>query len=418
MMAGFRASVLLLVVLAALPLFAHAQECIGAGNGKCEVGEGCECTDCWGINPPTSLDDLNRPETCLCSTTGCEGNSVCLKDPLDPSTHSCQLPPTWYKPEVERVAGSWEVWGPIALLAVFVSFLVVALAYMLGIGFDLQPLRMWAKSEMYQAIANAVIVASLIMLVTLATDRGLALILGQAINPFNMAYGYLLPLIAQLQNLYAVNYATCFPIEVLASYNVYNNAAPHIMTYLMFFLKPLIIEPLHIANYFILQALIMAWFQVALLNFFQKAAFATLLPLGVILRIFPFSRGTGGLLISMAIAFYFVYPIMFGFISMMSEDEIALRAAMGGDTGVGVDAALYNACDQDIEGAVREGEAQTDPAVISKINERYSFLPPIVMKIMFYPLVVFAVTFTFIKMASPLLGADVSEVGQGLVRLI
>lgn len=417
MMRKLRLAMVALIVLAALLPLAFAQAaCLGGyPDGKCEVGDvtdpnNCGCSDCWGLNPPAAggggvCDSVAT--TAVCMALG------------STAPHKCQVSPSWYKPEVERVAGSWTVWGPIAAVAVLVAFLISALAYMLGIGFDLPELRMWAKSELFHALANAVLVAGLVMLVTVMTDEGFAKILGQNINPFNLAYGYLVPLADQLKTLYTTNYNINYPVEAFASLATYSNATGN-TTYLLFFLKALLVEPLHLANHYVIQALILTYFQIELLNFFQQTAFATLLPLGIFLRIFPFTRGTGGVLIAMAIGLFLVYPTMFGFISMMTEDEQALRAAMSGDTGssVGVDMATYNACEHDVEGAANAGEAAADPAVISKISEYYSFLPPIVMKILFYPIIVFAVTFTFIKIASPLLGSDISELGQGLVKLI
>ncbi len=409
----------LVALLAVLPPVSHALGTAGCNggypDGNCEIGESCDCSDCWGLNPPESG-----------GATFCDASKfqVCLpedgKPPGDTSAaHKCRAPPAWYQPEVERVAGNWQVWGPISALAVLIAMLVVALAYMLGIGFDLPELRMWAKSELYQALASAVLVAGLVMLVAVMTDEGIAKILGQAINPFSMAYGYLLPLAEQLKSLYAWNYGINFPVEAFSSLDLYSNATLTDI-YFLFFLKPTIVEPLHLANHYVIQVLLTIYFQVAILNFFQQAALGTLLPLGVFLRIFPFTRGTGGLLIAMAIGFFLVYPTIFGFITLMTEDENALRASMAGDTSstLGVDVATYNACDHNLEAAAGEAEKQTDPAILSKINERYSFLPPLILKILFYPIVVFAVTFTFIKVASPLLGADISEVGQGLVKLL
>jgi len=40
------------------------------------------------------------------------------------------------------------------------------------------------------------------------------------------------------------------------------------------------------------------------------------------------------------------------------------------------------------------------------------------LKIFYYPMLVLIVTFTFIRTISPLLGADITEIGQGIVRLL
>ncbi|MBN2121647.1 hypothetical protein JW721_01135 [Candidatus Micrarchaeota archaeon] len=49
--------------------------------------------------------------------------------------------------------------------------------------------------------------------------------------------------------------------------------------------------------------------QIALLNLAEDFFFPVMLPLGLFLRCFQFSRGAGGLLIGISAAFYFVFPI-------------------------------------------------------------------------------------------------------------
>jgi len=324
----------------------------------------------------------------------------------------------WYQSEYGRVAEIWNVWAPVAFAGVTVAFLVVAVAYMIAIGFDLPELKMWAKSEFYQALASAVLVGGFLALTWVMLDEGMAKILGQNVNPFKMADAYLSDLSVKLQNLYRWNYFKNFGVEGISTISIYVNATGIDISPLAF-LKPLIIEPLHLANYYVIQFLIIIAMWQGILNFFKTSAFATFLPLGVILRIFPPTRGAGGLLIAIAIGFFIVFPTMFAFIMMMTEEENALGEELKGEkASVGVDLAAFNACEHDIESAAKVAEEQTDPTILSKINTYYFFLPVIWLKILFYPLVVMAVTVTFIKVLSPLLGSDISEISQGLIRLI
>lgn len=327
----------------------------------------------------------------------------------------------WYSTQYEKIGATWTEWGPTAVLAVSVAFLFVALAYMIGIGFDLHWLRVWAKSEFYQALASAILVGSLLLMTATIFDEGVGRILGEGVNPFTVALSYLDNLEVTLQNYYNIYYWCNFPTEALSSFSFYENVVGIDMP-LFFFLKPLRVEPLHIANSYIVQSLVLLsmWREVIL--FFRDAAFATFLPLGVFLRIFPPTRGAGGLLIAIALAFFIVFPTMFAFLALMSEDETALSAQLidirDACTGITIDTSSFRCCDRDLDSVAQISEEQSDPSVIAEVNSGQAYLPGILLKLLFYPIVVMAVTVTFIRTLAPLLGSDISEIGQGLIRLI
>ena len=322
----------------------------------------------------------------------------------------------WYQGQYNSVAGTWQTWGPISMVGVIVAFLVVAVAYMFAVGFDMPELKMWAKSEFYQALASAVLVAGLASMTFLMLDQGMAKIIGTSIDPFNIAHFYLSDMEAMLHSKYQWAYWSNYMAEGATTLSLYQNAESYEL-YFLAFLKPLIIEPLHLAGYYIIQFLVIISMWKGILIFFKETAFAAFLPLGVFLRIFPPTRGAGGLLIAIAIGFFIVFPTMFAFIAMMSEGDI-LTGLEGGGPNIGVDLADFNACEHDVEGVAQSAEANTDPAVLSAINTYFSFLPVLWVKVLFYPIVVMAVTVTFIKVLAPLLGSDVSEIGQGLIKLI
>ena len=342
----------------------------------------------------------------------CGSNKIC-------SCGNCVVNAAWYTRQNNCLGGTWSTWGPVAIIGVIVMMLIVAIAYMLAIGFDLSELRMWAKSEFYQALASAVLVGGLVTLTTLMLDEGVAKILGQSINPFDLAHNFLSKLTAQLQGIYITNYKINFPLESLATFTVYNNATSTEI-FMFMFLKPILIEPLHFTNHLIIQIMLFIYFWRALLNFFQFTAFNVFFPLGIFLRIFPVTRGAGAMLIAIALGLFLVFPIMFGFIAMMTEDQQQMAEILSRSDvkSIGVDLATFNACEHDVEEAAKQAETQTDPAVLSKINEFNSFMPPIIMKVLFYPFVVWAVTISFIRIMAPLLGADITELGQGLLKLI
>lgn len=325
----------------------------------------------------------------------------------------------WYGACYDQLQAQWHTWGPIALLAVMVSFLIVAVAYMIGIGFNLRELNMWAKSEFYQAMASAALVVFLLSITYVMLDEGLAHIIGVHINPFRQAYDYLHELIITLEFWFNYNYAWVAPLEAAASLAIYQNAVGFVV-YPLVFLKPLIIEPLHFINNYIIQVLLVCYMQLALLGFIQRSMFNVFLPLGVILRSFPPTRGAGAFMIAFAIGFFIVFPTVFSFILQMTEEkqELESRLAVDEVETLGVNLEEFNACESDFEALSEFAEKTTDPEITSKINQYASFLPDIIMKMVFFPMVIFGLTISFIRMLAPILGADISEIGRGLIKLI
>jgi len=388
----------------------------------------------------------------------------------------------WYHEDLNTISKTWNTWYPAASIAVMVAFLVAAVAYMIGYGFNLRGLKTWAKAEFYQAIASALLVVGLVLLTFLMFEYGFSAILPKTgtgpTDPYFVAYNYLVGaektasgdtrlmlglyiadgrdaagkviwkdapsaiwswkdapekikdlgdlvayneasakaptpiedlLIFRYQSIYVANFA----LELISTFSSYQNSGVNIPIGL--FLKPLLIEPMHMVAHMIMQVLLMTYMMTFLLQFFETTMFSVFLPLGLFLRIFPPTRSAGALLMAFAIGFYVVFPITFAFITILSDDT---SQEPFNPAQMGVDLADFDACSDDFESILGETQQNTSPEVVAKINQFGSFLPALWIKVFFYPIVIFAVTLTFIKMLSPILGADISELGQGLMKMI
>jgi len=358
--------------------------------------------------------------------TACTTDAQCAAASTTDTKCSCDIcvnPRIWYQPQNACVESSWKDWGPVSMLAAFIAFLVAILAYMLGIGFGLSDLKAWAKSEMYQALASTVMVVALIALSAIILDRASTMFFGPGINPFSLSRAYLNDLNNQLLLLYGQLYGWNFPLALFDSLAFYTNLVSGTDQYVFAGLLKAPISIIHVtANYNIMQAFILIGTWRALLDFAQATAFTAFLPLGVFLRIFPITRGAGGLLIALAIGLFFVFPSMLALIALMTDDQHALADELSktpDDHGMTQDFLKnFNACDQNLESIMEQGSSLTDPAVSAQLSAYASFLPAIMLKLFFYPIVVMAATVTFIRVAAPLLGSDVTELGEGLVRLL
>lgn len=317
------------------------------------------------------------------------------------------------------VEGVWNVWQPVALTAVVTAFLIVALAYMLGIALNLDGLRKWAKSEFYQALASAVIVGGLIFMMDIMLNEGFQTMIG-GMNPYKKAYRYLDGVMDSLYSIYINVYKTNFIIEFLISFTFYFNAAGLSFSPFELLLSP-VSEHFHFQAYVVTMAAILTAFQRALIHLFYNTGFTVFIPAGVLLRIFPWTRGAGGLLIAIGIGLSVVYPIMFTFVAMMSENpsEVKNKARDLGNSIGGFNLDEFGACKSDFESASTVAtEKALSPQLRAASAWILGWLSSVWLKIFYYPMLILIVTFTFIRTISPLLGADITEIGQGIVRLL
>jgi hypothetical protein len=325
----------------------------------------------------------------------------------------------WNSASPVDVAGTWNVWQPVALVAVITAFLFVALTYMLSVVLNLEGLRKWAKSEFYQACASAVLVIFLLFMMDVMVNQGFQTLIG-GINPYKKAYVYLDGVMASLYTIYGNVYLADFPLEFFKSFTFYFNAAG--LTYSPFelFLSP-IIEQLHFQSYVVTMAAISTAGQKALIHLFYNAGFSIFIPAGVLLRIFPWTRGAGGLLIAIGIGISVVYPIMFSYVALMSENpsEVANQANQLGNSIGGFNLTNYDACASDFQTATDFATHRVlSPQLRNASAWILGWLSGVWLKIFYYPMLVLIVTFTFIRTISPLLGADITEIGQGIIQIL
>jgi len=317
------------------------------------------------------------------------------------------------------IQGVWNVWQPVALVAVVTAFLIVALAYMISVSFNLAGLRKWAKVEFYQALASAILVAFLVLMMDVMLNEGFQTMIG-GINPYKKAYAYLDGVMDSLYPIYTSVYKVNFIAESISSFDFYWNAQGMDVRPWQLLAGPFV-EYFHFEAHMVAMAAIFTSTQRALLHLFYNAGFTVFIPAGVLLRIFPWTRGAGGLLIAIGIGLAIVYPIMFTFVAMMSENssEVKNQAnALGNQIG-GFDLSKFGACSSDFSAATDVATTKLlSPQIRNSSAWLMGWLSGIWLKIFYYPMLVLLVTFTFIRTVSPLLGADITEIGQGLVHLL
>ena len=414
-----------------------------------------------------------------------KGNKIALLVPLALVLSGCVG-------EGVSFASLWQAgWQSVALTAVLLSILFVSLAYMFGYAFRQPQLAAWARNELYQALASAFIVGIAVGTVYFVSNLSLYL---AVYKTGGSDYGTICPgaaapteapslieqvfggggtkpcdyhinkaidilrngqsvMITQADQLLNVMMRISF-VEALGKYYDLSISPggpfplwpwPHPAK----FAFGISFSPYPGVSMFrdavaIFFPLLFMWIasfiaQELFLRMIRDALFPLLLTLGIILRVFFFTRKIGGLLISIALSLYTIYPLMY--ILLQEQFQISpnnvwydrwnpLTCICDTSAPLGVDAMkLGYELKESIVCPIRYcsrdllvmlflpitlfdiGLFEFDWLFISleKVGE-------MMVPALFIPIVVFLVTIAQIKGLSPLLGGDVEI--AGLTHLI
>lgn len=324
-------------------------------------------------------------------------------------------------------------WVALALTAVLAHFLLLALLYMISKAFNLTDLYRWVKSELAQAVASAVLVG-LIFGVVGGSSYGVTMIQNQAellagnilmpgaggaqnievrANPFIASYAFLRNMADCAKTKYMDEYNGNRKTERLLSISftlmIAGVPIPIDFNMILFTLYQKMVLAHYLANNYSWLA-IAVYFQINFLQWIETSMFTVYLPIGIILRIFPWTRGAGGLLIAIAIGLYIVYPLMF--VVLIANSGTAPQ----GCHPVPIEA-QKNICVTDPASFVDLVEASRAESSIGSSSLGSGAASMIVFGY-FYPMTVLVVVFVFIRTIASFLGADIADIGRGIFKMI
>lgn len=326
----------------------YSNNCLS--NNLCDLsGQGEQCrgsNDCeWALwcNPgktPNACDKRKPfPSTCSfdreCTTGKCDKSiSECVASgsgELCFSNGDCRYgfactDNACHAPGAQALQESSPIpilgnWISAAGAAIIVAFLLVALAYMIGMGFRYPLLEQWAKTEFWEAALSAMMLGAVIFLVWFLTDISYLL---AGMDHFTAANNYLSSIMGSLlvswgaflrtSQLYgflsSFSFMFFWPIPLFPAPPGAAGAYLRIGTSLSLFggwgpVLQGVAAPLYMVYFGILANMA----QAILLRFSQNNALTVFLPLGLLFRAFPLTRKIGGTVIALALALYFVFPL-------------------------------------------------------------------------------------------------------------
>lgn len=176
-----------------------------------------------------------------------------------------------------------------------------------------------------------------------------------------------------------------------------------------------IVSTLHYLAASIVYLGVFEYVQYYLLTFSYYTMLSVFLPIGLVLRAFPFTRGAGGLIVAVALGFAFVFPVTYILV-------MAMMPSLGTDCS-SVDVPVDSA---DIPSWFNAGEIKDNMLRIQAEQGRMNLsvegirakIALLYLQAFFYPMVVLIVTFTFIRQTGSLFGSDLAEIGRGIIKIV
>lgn len=329
-----------------------------------------------------------------------------------------------------------EQWQVLSLLVVLLSFALSALLIMFSRLFSNKMLEQWAKGEMVFAVSTLLLVIFFLQLFTAGQEiavsamksititnyeqQGISISRDQFDRMFpehgsrtmlGLAELYMNNTYSCLRTISRVTYAASGPLFFAESYTKDFFMADALSGWGF---KPLTQTAVNIINYSVFTAFL---YQVLrqMLDFVAATALPLFFPIGILLRAFPPTRGSGAYVLAFVAGFYFVFPVAYMLVVNLSLNPFVC--------GVPEDIPQApNMCNVATPGGAEsvilwaEGHMQDLMEMFERIIERG--LKGVCMNLCCMPFLAMVITMSFILSSTNLFGANLPEVGRGFVKLI
>ncbi len=306
----------------------------------------------------------------------------------------------WYCPINEQVYDTWSSETPIAFAAILIAFSIAAIIFMVGAGLRNDRIRNFGLGELYEAIASAIIVGLFLYVSAVAFGIIPSLFVG-TINPYATAFHLILSTIQQAEGVFSSLYNVVIMDSFYASINVeiafpIAGTPPISLLTLLYSLplEALVIEPSMVLGTFIVEGITALYAEYYLLVFFSVASIPVFLVPGVIFRaIFP-TRALGGMLIALAMGFYIIMPTMFAIAYYFTAPSILHTLSTA--------SIQMNRFGQG-SGAITNAITPDSP-LVTQVSSVQSAMSSFWLLILFYPLLIIAVTYAFVTQIAAFIG--------------
>lgn len=331
-------------------------------------------------------------------------------------------------------------WYPLAILAILTTIFAIALIYMAGTALHAEGLKKYARAELLQTAASALMIVFAVALIYELSGGGAFAILGKVLGEGSSlgcaaAPGgrFLLwennpgfgsgPIAAfQCKTQERINGAEACYADIYSKNKFQEAQTSFCISFFGFpvycydwdLQKHADVEQAHLLATKLVSILIALHAEFALAGYVGSTMLPVFLPLGLVLRIFPFTRGVGGLFIAMAIGFYFIWPTF----AVLSDPSLIRVSATEQPSDT-----LQKGCFTGFKGAATIMNSAFASSVSGvgitqlALENCTSSLYQITISTMFYPFVAFVIAMIAIRAMTPLLGGDMGDMMRMVARL-
>jgi hypothetical protein len=217
------------------------------------------------------------------------------------------------------IGSEYNSWQPIVVVVILAVTMLLAIVYMLGRATARKEWEAFVKVEMHSVLVSVIWVVIIAALANFTCQ--VSCVASKNENPFDVSISYLAGIRDKLEtNInFALDAAKQVKIDSASMFAI-TEAGPYVRMY----------DGCNVVsgNQEMLGNIVAPFIgsiiaQQFLLMFVSIAAFQVLLPIGVILRIIPFAREAGALLIGIAFALYIILPLMYVMADMASKEVLA-----------------------------------------------------------------------------------------------
>jgi hypothetical protein len=301
------------------------------------------------------------------------------------------------------------------VIITLIAFMIAAIIFMAGVLLKSERIRNFGVSELYEAIATAVIVFAFVYVCAVLFGLTPGVFVG-TINPYSTAFNLISSTIKTAQSVYLTlyNLYTGWSIpnslsvtidgpgsgvvsRLLGSYASSIEVFPQAFSVIV---TLVILNPASAIAGFLADGMFVLYAEYYLLMFFAFASIPVFLLPGVVFRALLPTRALGGVMIAMAIGFYLVAPTLFATAYYFTAPTLQQNV---------------NIANHQLEylGLSRNNLALTpqSPLTLSLENTQFA-LNGFWMLILFYPSLIIAVTYSIIEQLANLIGGSYKATGR------
>ncbi len=325
------------------------------------------------------------------------------------------------------------IWLPLVILAVFTSIMFYNILLMIGKAFSLREVERFAKSEMLQALSTAFMASFLVMLVGGAMELTGQFLHGEFAcgddvihisslddgqsTMENVFDAIRCRLQSRAKEVARIQGALVGGLGPANEFNLLNTALSSFG--ITFFKGDWVgelyraVETKRIANNLATVLLIGLNAQSDVLQYIKINSLNVLLPLGILLRSFYFTRSVGALFISIAVGMFFIFPVFF----ILLDPGFTASAPPPSFAGAQQETFCYATMKNTISmvDAISQLSAAGPNLGMEQLEED---LTKSYISLIIHPLVSFFLTMVFIRYMMVLLGGDSTEITRMVTKVV